>query len=134
VLSHEISLFASDLDAQDGMSVSSMKVENHFSDFPEDDSKSALAQDDDANVHNSTETIRDAVHAYCFMSWLNGDDPGAPAMEDRCFLQGKVDISDNEEEVDNFSTQSCDSNPADHFKFAPPPFSGHATDFQASVP
>jgi hypothetical protein len=134
VLGHKMSLFTSSLDAQDGMSVSSTEVENQFSNFPKDYGKLAVAQDDDADVHNSSATIGDAVPAYRFMSWLDGDDPDALAMEDRCFLRRKVDLSDNEEEVDEFSSQSCDSNPSDHFKFITLPISGHATDCQYSVP
>jgi hypothetical protein len=52
-----MSLLASALDAQDGMSVSTTEVENQFSDFPRDNGKSAVAQDDYADVHNSTATI-----------------------------------------------------------------------------
>jgi hypothetical protein len=116
------------------MSVSSTEVEDQFSDFTEDDGKSSVAQDDDADVHNSTATIGDVVPAYRFMSWLDGDDPDALSMEDRFFLRQKVDLSYDEEEVDEFSSQSYESNPADHFKFAPLSISGHATDGQDSVP
>jgi hypothetical protein len=129
-----MSLFASALDAQDGMSVSSTEVKNQLSDFPKDDGKSAVAQDDDADVHNSTVTIGDAVPAYLFMPRIDGDDPGALEMEDLFFLRGKVDLSDDEEEVDEFSSQSCYSNPANNFKFVPLPISRHATDCQDSVP
>jgi hypothetical protein len=111
VLGHKMSLPASALDAQDGMSVRSTEVENQFNDFPENDRKSAVPQDDDANVHNIMATIGDAVPAYNFLSWLDGDDPDALAMEDHFFLLGEVDLSDDEEEVDEFSSQSCDSNP-----------------------
>jgi hypothetical protein len=134
VLSHEMSLFASVLDAQDGMSVSSTEVENQFNESPEDDRKSDVAQDDDADVHNSTATIGDAVPAYRFMPWIDGDDPDALAMEDRFFLRGEVDLSNDEEEVDELSSQSCGSNPADNFKFVSLPISGHATDCQYIVP
>jgi hypothetical protein len=68
------------------------------------------------------------------VSWLDGDDPDALAMEDRFVLRGKVDLSDDKEEFDEFSSQSCDSSPADHFKFFLLPIYGHATDFQDSVP
>jgi hypothetical protein len=68
VLGHEMSIFASALDSQHGMSVSSIEIKNQFSDFPKDDGKSAVSQDDDANAHNSTATIGDAVPAYRFMS------------------------------------------------------------------
>jgi hypothetical protein len=74
------------------------------------------------------------VTAYRFRLWLDGDDPDALAMEDRFFLRKKVDLSNDEEEVDDFSSQSRDSNPADHFKFVPLPISRHATDCQYSVP
>jgi hypothetical protein len=94
----------------------------------------AVAQDDDADVHNITAAIGDAVPAYRLMSWLDGDYPDALAMEDRFFLREKVDLSDNEEGVDEISSQSCDSNPADHFKSTPLPISGHTTDCQDSVP
>jgi hypothetical protein len=53
------------------------------------------------------------------MSWIDGDDPGALAIEELFFLRVKVDLSDDKEEVDEFSSQSCDSNPGDHFKFPP---------------
>jgi hypothetical protein len=129
-LGHEISFFASALDAQDGMSVSSTEVENQINDFPEDNSKSAVPQGDNADVHNSTTTVGDAVPEYRFMSWLDDNDHDALTMEDRFFLRGQVDLSDDEGEVDEFSSQSGDSNPADHFKFAPLPISGHATDCQ----
>jgi hypothetical protein len=129
-----MSLFASALDAQDGMPVRITEVENQFNDFPEDDRKSAVPQDDDADVHNSTATIGDTVPAYRFLSWLDCDDPDALAMEDRFFLRVEVDLSDNEEEVDEFSSHSCDSNPAYPFKFVPLPISGHATDCQGTVP
>jgi hypothetical protein len=79
-LGHKMSLFASTVDAQDGMSVSSTEVENNFNNFPEDDRKSAVLQDDDADVHNSTETVGDDVPVYRFMSWLDGDEPDALAM------------------------------------------------------
>jgi hypothetical protein len=36
--------------------------------------------------------------------------------------------------VDDFSSQSGDSNPAEHFKFAPLPISGNSTDSQDAVP
>jgi hypothetical protein len=129
-----MSLFASALDAQDCMSVSSTEVENHFNDFPKDNCKSAVPQDDNTDVHNSTATIGDAVPAYHFMSWLDGDDPDALAMEDRFFLRGEVARSNDEEEVDEFSSQSGDSNPAEHFKFTPLPIYGPATDCQYAVP
>jgi hypothetical protein len=74
------------------------------------------------------------VPAYRFMSWLNDSDPDALAMEDLFFLRVEVDLSYDKEEVDNFSSQSCDSNPTYHFKFAPLPISGHATDCQYTVP
>jgi hypothetical protein len=80
VLGREMSFFASALDAQDGMSVSSTEFENQFSDFPEDDGKSAAAQDDDADVYNNMATIGYAVPAYRFISWLDGDEPIALAM------------------------------------------------------
>jgi hypothetical protein len=70
------------------------------------------------------------VPVYRFISWLDGDDPATLAMEDRFFLRGKVDLSDDEEEVDEFSSQSCDSNPGYHLKVIPLPISGHATDCQ----
>jgi hypothetical protein len=47
-----MSLFASALDAQDGMSVSSTEVENQFNDFLEGDRKLAVLQDDGADVHS----------------------------------------------------------------------------------
>jgi hypothetical protein len=75
-----MSLFASALDAQDGMSVSSTEVENNFNNFPEDDRKSAVLQDDNDDVHNSTASVGDDVPAYRFMSWLDGDEPDALAM------------------------------------------------------
>jgi hypothetical protein len=134
VLGHEMSLFASALDAQDGMSVSSKEVEKQCSDFPEDDGKLDVAKHDDADGRNSTATIGYAVPAYSFMLWIDGYGPHALATGDRFFLRGKVDLSDEEEEVGNFLSQSCDSNPADHFKFVPLPLSGHATDCQDSVP
>jgi hypothetical protein len=85
-----MSLFASALDTQDGMSVSITDVNNQFKDFPEDDRKSAVAQYDDADVHNSTAAIGDVVSEYHFMSWLDGDDPDALAMEDRFFCENKL--------------------------------------------
>jgi hypothetical protein len=126
--------FAPSLDAQDGMSVSSTEVENQLNDFPEEDRKSAVPQDDDADVHSSMATIGYGVPAYRFLSWINRDDPDALAIEDLVFLRVEVDLSDDEEEVDAFSSQSCDSYPADHFKFAPLPISGHATDCQYKLP
>jgi hypothetical protein len=78
--------------------------------------------------------VGDDVPVYCFMSRLDGNEPDAPAMEDRFFLQGDVNISDDEEEVDGFSSQSGDSNPAEYFNIASPPISGHSTDGQDTVP
>jgi hypothetical protein len=34
-------------------------------------------------------------------------------------LQGEVNLSDDEEEVGGFSSESGDSNPAEHFNLAP---------------
>jgi hypothetical protein len=65
---HKISIFASTLDAQDGMSVSSTKVEYQFNDFSKDDRKSAVLQDDSAIVHNNISTVGYDVPAYRFMS------------------------------------------------------------------
>jgi hypothetical protein len=96
VLGQEMSLFASTLDAQDGMSVSSTEVENQFNDFPEDDRNSAVPQDDDTNVHNSMATVGDAVPAYRFNSWLGSDEPDALVMEDHILLLGEVDLCKNE--------------------------------------
>jgi hypothetical protein len=84
-IGHEMSLFASAIDAQYGMSVISTEVEKMLNDFPEDDRKSAVPQVDNADVHNHMTTVGDAVHAYRFMSWLNGDEPDTLAMEDRFF-------------------------------------------------
>jgi hypothetical protein len=106
------------------MSVISTEVENQFNDFPKDDHKSAFLQDDEADVHNSTATVGDAVPAYCFMSWIECDEPDALAMEDLFLFLGEVDLSNDEEEVDYFSSHSGDSNPAEHFKLAPLPISG----------
>jgi hypothetical protein len=55
-------------------------------------------------------------------------------MKYRCLFQGEVKLSDDGEEVDDFSSQSGDSNPAEHFNFAPLPISGHATDGQDAIP
>jgi hypothetical protein len=52
VLGREMTIFASALDAHDGMSVSSREVENQFNDFPEGDHKLAVLQDDSAGVHS----------------------------------------------------------------------------------
>jgi hypothetical protein len=54
-----MSLFVYALDAQYCMSVSSMEVENQFNDL-----KSAVIQDDDANVDNGLETVIYDVPAY----------------------------------------------------------------------
>jgi hypothetical protein len=90
-----MSIFASTLDAQDGMPVSSTEVENQFNDFPEEDRKSAVPQDNDADVHNITATIGDDVPAHCFRSWLDGDEPDALVIEDRCLLRGEVYLSND---------------------------------------
>jgi hypothetical protein len=50
-LGHDMSIFGSTLDAQHCMSVSSTEVENILNDFPKDDRKSAVLQDDDVDVH-----------------------------------------------------------------------------------
>jgi hypothetical protein len=120
VLGHELSLFASALDAQNGMSVSSTEVENQFNDFLEDDRKSSVAQDNDADVHNNTATIGDTVPAYRFMPWLYADDPDAFAMEDLFFLRGEVDLSNDEEEVDEFHPNHVIVAP--HIISSSPPF------------
>jgi hypothetical protein len=87
-LGQEMPLFAAALEAQDG--ISSRSTES------EDDCKpAALCQDDEAaghNItatvgndeatgHNSTATIGDAVSAYLFTAWLDGE-PDLLAMED----------------------------------------------------
>jgi hypothetical protein len=58
---------------------------NQFNDFPEDDRKSAVPQDDDADVHNSMATVGDAVPAYRFVPWLDGDGIDALAIEEHFF-------------------------------------------------
>jgi hypothetical protein len=74
------------------------------------------------------------VSAYRFMSWVDGDDPDALEVEYQFFLRGKVDLSDDEEELDEFSSQACDITSTYHFKFAPLPIYGHATDCKYAVP
>jgi hypothetical protein len=85
-------------------------------------------------VHTSMAVVKDDVPVYCFMSLLDGDEHDAPAMEDRFFLQEDVNLSDDEEEVDDFLSQSGDSNPAEYFNLAPLPISGHSTDGQDTIP
>jgi hypothetical protein len=91
--------------------------------------------DDEAAGNNSMATIGDAVHAYRFMAWLDGE-PDLLAMEDRFFLRGDVadveDVVDHED--DNLSFQSGESNSTEHFNLVSLPTSGHPLDVQDTDP
>jgi hypothetical protein len=49
-------------------------------------------------------------------------------------FRGEVNLSYDEEEMDDFLSQSGDSNPADHLNFTPLHIYGHSTNDQYAVP
>jgi hypothetical protein len=110
-LGQEMSLFAAALEDQDGISSRSTESEDDCKPdaLCQDDEaaghkSTATVGDDEAAGHNNTATIGNAVPAYRFIAWIDGE-PDLLAMEDRFFLHGDVayveDVVDHED--DNIS-------------------------------
>jgi hypothetical protein len=91
-LGQEMSLFAAALEAQDGISSRSMESEDDFKpaaichdgEAAGQNSTATVGYDDEAAGHNSTATIGNAVPAYRFMTWLDGEPT---------YLRWKIDVS-----------------------------------------
>jgi hypothetical protein len=142
-LGQEMSLFAAALEVQDGVSSCSTKSVDDCKPAAlcQDDeaaghtSTAAVGDDDEAAGHNSTATIGEAVPAYRFMAWLDGE-PDLLGMEDRFFLRGDVDdlVDHEDDEDDNLSFLSGESNSTEQLNFAPLPTSGHPIDVQDTAP
>jgi hypothetical protein len=88
-----MSIFAAALEVQDGVSFCSTKSVDdckpvalcHDDEAANHMSTDADVDDDEAAGHNCTATIGEAVPAYRFMAWLDGE-PDLLGMEDRFFF------------------------------------------------